>query len=311
MIRRSPPNAPASPHYTSEPNLTSCPNNENLNITQRKRKRESDELGRMEKMMMDMKTMFEEFVSNQTQQNNKIDTLQMAIEEIRTQNAKIAIQNSEIRTQNEEIQKTMSFLSDKYDEAVLEINNLKAECNKNQQIIKTLENKVDFLEKNLRAASLEIKNVPLQCPETRETLISTIQKLGNIVNHPVLEQDIANIFRLKSKKESVGTVIVEFSSAAAKQLFLKSTKIYNKQNKENRLNTTHLQEKGPKHFLYVSEVLTAMTKRLYYLAREFIKSSEYEQCWTANGKVYIRKKEGMPSRLIKTEDDLAQLRRQK
>ncbi|CAG5041192.1 unnamed protein product [Parnassius apollo] len=93
MIRRSPPNAPASPHYTSEPNLTSCPNNENLNITQRKRKRESDELGRMKKMMVDMKTMFEEFVLNQTQQNNKIDTLRMAIEEIRTQNAKIAIQN--------------------------------------------------------------------------------------------------------------------------------------------------------------------------------------------------------------------------
>ncbi|CAK1595165.1 unnamed protein product [Parnassius mnemosyne] len=284
MIRRSPPNAPASPCYTSEPNLTSCSNNENLNITQRKRKRESDELGRMEKMMIEMKTMFEEFVSNQTQQNNKMDTLQTALEDIRTQNAKISILNSEIRAQNEEIQKTVSFLSEKYDEAVLEINNLKAECNKNQQIIKTLENKVDILEKNLRASSLEIKNIPLQCPETRETLISTVQKLGSIINHSVLETDIRNIFRLKSKTES---------------------------NKENRLNTTHLHEKGPKHFLYVSEFLTAMTKRLYYLAREFIKTSEYEQCWTANGKVYIRKKEGMPSRLIKSEDDLVQLRRQK
>lgn len=309
MIRRSPPNASTS-SYHSDSNTKLSPNHEHAAVTQRKRKR-NDELERMENMMKEMKSMVTELVSNQNHQNQKMDSLQNALEDIRSQNSLISSQNEEIRIQNDEIRKTVTFLTEKYDDAMLQINTLQTKCNNNQKVIKTLEQKIDFMERNLKASSVEVKNLPSSKFESRETLIQSVLKVSNIVCQPLLETDIKNIFRLKSKDDSVGPVIVEFSSLKIKEELLKATRQFNKRNKDNRLNTNHIQNDGPKRPLYISEVLTTFTKRIYYLTREFIRSSDYEQCWTANGKVYVREKEGMPSRLIRNQEDLAKLRNQK
>lgn len=311
-IRRTPP--PASPHSASEPNLTSSTNtnsDNNINITHRKKIRSTDDMTRMEKMIEDMKEMFSELVTKQNEQNEKMNLLQLALEDIRSQNTSISVQNSEIRTQNEKIKETIDFLSEKYDDALVEINDLRAECSSNKKVIKALEIRVDFLEKQQKAASLEIKNLPSSTLETRESLTSAVQKLGQIISQPVSATEIKNIFRYKSKSDVVGPVLVEFTSVTIKEQFLKSTKDFNKHNKENRLNTSHLVENGPRQPLYVNEVLTAMTRRLHYLARELTKEFGYHQCWVANGKVYIREKDGMSSRLIKTDEDLAKLRKEK
>ncbi|KAJ8720571.1 hypothetical protein PYW08_006036 [Mythimna loreyi] len=171
--------------------------------------------------------------------------------------------------------------------AIVWKDNKAEECKNNQKIIKTLELKVDYLERNLKAATIEIKNIPTSNPENKTTLTGIVQKLGSIINQPVPASDIKNIFRLRGKKETVGTVVVEFSTTSLKEQFIQSTKNYNKQHTGNRLNTSHLQATGPRKPIFVSEALTAVTKRLHYLTREFIKNSEYEQCWTANGKVYM------------------------
>lgn len=265
----------------------------------------------MEKMMEEMKKMFSELVTKQNEQNEKMNSLKLALEDIRSQNTAISLQNSEIRTQNENIKETVDFLSEKYDDALLEINELKAECNNNQKVIKALEIRVDFLEKQQKAASVEIKNLPSSTPETRDSLTDAVQKLGQIISQPVSATEIKNIFRFKSKSDAVGPVLVEFTSATIKEQFLKSTKDFNKHNRGNRLNTSHLVENGPRQPLYVNEVLTAMTRRLHYLARELTKEFGYHQCWVSNGKVYIREKDGMSSRLIKTDEDLAKLRKKK
>lgn len=311
MIGRSPPKTTPSPLHKSEPDLTTG-SDTNENITQRKRKRGDDsDLHRMENMIMEMKAMFSQMVSQQALQNLKIDSLHSALDNIKTQNTLISTQNLEIQTQNEEIKKTVQFLSEKYDDAVLEISQLQSKCTNNNKLIKSLELKVDFLEKNLKSASIEIRNIPTSVPENRDTLSNTVQKLGEVINQPIENKDIKTIFRSLAKKESLGTILVEFSSSTIRDQFLKSTRTFNRDNKSNRLNTTHLQLIGPEKPIFVAEALTTMTKRLHYLAREFIKSSNYEQCWIANGKVYVREKEGMPSRLIKTEEDLIKLRKQK
>lgn len=294
----------------SPPPTPTPPKEDIMNVTIRKKTRDHDEFTRMETMIKEMKTMISDLVTKQTYQSEKIDNLQAALEGIRSQNNIISAQNSEIRTQNEEIQKTVTFLSEKYDDVIQDMSNLQAQCDNNQKVIKTLEQKIDFLEKSSKESSIEIKNLPSQNPETKETLINSIQKLGNKINQPVHNSDIKNIFRLKSKTASVGAVIVDFSTTNIKEQFLASTRNYNKQHKDDRLSSTHLLDNCPKHPLYVSEVLTTMAKRLHYLAREFVKSSDYEQCWTANGKVYVRQKQGIPSKLIKSEDDLAYLRKQ-
>lgn len=312
MLKRTPPNTPQP--QGSDSNLvvrSDIQTTGRSNVTQRKKKSEDDEKSRMDNLMTEMRSMFSSLVNQQTEQNKKIDSLQTALDEIRSQNTVIKTQNSEIRSQNSELQKSIDFLSHKYDDAVNRINNIQAECNVTRDVVKTLESRVDYLERQIRVTSLEIKNIPVSVPENRTTLLSVVERLGNIVKNPVTQNEIKEIFRIKSKSESVGSVIVEFVSSSSKERFLKSVKTYNKENRHNRLNASHLLNNGLKTPIYISEALTTKTKRIYYLAREFIKTSEFEHCWTSNGKVYVRKREGFSSQLINSEEDLAKLRREK
>lgn len=317
MLKRTPPNTPTAQLFNSEPNLAShkdVEQTEMAKVTQRKRKRQEDEslrLDKMENIMADMKTMFSEFVEQQTKQNAKIDSLQSALDEIKSQNLIIKTQNSEIRTQNDELQKSMDFLSNKYDDAIQKIDKMQKECVKNREVIKALESKVDYLERNSKASSIELRNIPSTTPENKEILTNMIQNIGVAVSRPVTKSEIKEIFRTKSRSDAEGKIIVEFLSSSTKEDILKSIKKYNKDNKENRLNTTHLRTEGPKKPIYVSEVLTTKARRLYYLCREFKNTSSYEHCWTSNGKVYLREKDGLPSRLINSEEDICLLRKEK
>lgn len=67
--------------------------------------------------------------------------LHSALENIRSQNAKISAQNLEIQMQNTDIRGSIQFLSDKFDVAIFELNYLKSDY-KSQKIIKSLEHKV-------------------------------------------------------------------------------------------------------------------------------------------------------------------------
>lgn len=312
MLKRTPPNTPLQ--HGSEPIPASRSGKETTDdskVTKRKKKHEDDEKSSVGNVMSEMKSMFNELVKQQTQQNEKIDTLQSALDEIRSQNTIIKTQNIEIKTQNNELQKTINFLSQKYDDAVQKIDNLQVDHNRNKEAVKKLEDRVDYLERQTRVASLEIRNIPKLTPENKATLFSIVEKIGNVVNQPVQKSEIKEVFRVRTKTESMGPVIVEFVSSSSKENFLKTIKTYNKENKSNRLNTSHLHNNGIKAPIYVSEALTAKSKRLFYLAREFIKTSEFEHCWTSNGKVYVRRREGFPSRFISSEEDLASLRREK
>ncbi|CAB3238672.1 unnamed protein product [Arctia plantaginis] len=80
MSYGSPKKNSSPPLRRSEPNLA-CSNDINDNISQRKRKRGDEaDLQRMENMMLDMKSMFSELVSQQEQHNIKIDALHSALE---------------------------------------------------------------------------------------------------------------------------------------------------------------------------------------------------------------------------------------
>lgn len=59
--------------------------------------------------------------------------------------------------------------------------------------------------------------------------------------------------------------------------------------------------------VFVTENLTAKSARLHFLGRDLVKSKSYKFCWTAYGKVYVRKDEKSPIILIKNESQIQQL----
>lgn len=72
---------------------------------------------------------------------------------------------------------------------------------------------------------------------------------------------------------------------------LKMCKSFNIKNK-SKLRAKHMgfkkEEETP---VYISEQLTAKGARLHFLARDLAKSNKYKYCWTAYGKIFVRKDE--------------------
>ncbi|KAG7307299.1 hypothetical protein JYU34_007464 [Plutella xylostella] len=102
-------------------------------------------------------------------------------------------------------------------------------------------------------------------------------------------------------------IIVETTSTILKADFLKASKSFNIKH-QNKLSTKHLglrtSEDTP---IYVSEQLTAKASRLHFLARDLVKSKKFKYCWTAYGKVYLRKDDTSPVIVVKTEGQVHQL----
>lgn len=282
----------ASAHCQSDPNLAAY-NMESSdfyhNVTSRlKRKRQDDnmDLDAFKSMMM---SVFKEFTGSI---NDQFLALQTRMEEIKEQNVKL--------------QESVDFNAAKYEEISAKLQLIEQERKDDRNLILDLEDKVEQLERHIRTSSLEIRNLPQKIGESKQDLINTMVKLTNVVKAPVQLPDVKDIFRTKSKTKN-GNIVVEFTSVLTKDRILTAIKRFNKENKNDRLNTLQLQLEGPEQPIYVSENLTSKSKRLFRLARDFAVQHKYKYCWTSFGKILLRKEDGAPIVRIVTELDLRSL----
>ncbi|XP_026736736.1 uncharacterized protein LOC113500226 [Trichoplusia ni] len=285
-------------HSLSEPNINAeksekCVEYDHQNVTQRS-KRKCLESGTAQEseisiFMSEMKTMFTEF---KEQQNKKIEKIYESIEEIKTQNTNI--------------QSTVTFLSQDYDALKTQISQLEmqleSERKNNSIVIKSLEDKIEKLERGTRSACVEFKNIPANTQESKEKLMDIVIKTGSVINVPIQRHEIKDVYRIGSTEKNNRPVIIEFTTNILKEQFIRMYRKFNKDTK-NRLSTEHLKISGPPNPLFLSEYLTPKMRRLFFLARDFASSNEYQYCWVTNGKIYLREKQGSPHILIKDELD--------
>jgi hypothetical protein len=162
-----------------------------------------------------------------------------------------------------------------------------------------LENKIEDLQRTTRRTSIEIKNVPKISQESTEDLIKMVLGLAKTINLEMEPRDIKDIFRLQTKNERnvrSSPIIVEFGSMILKSNLMKKIKSFNIRNK-TKLQAKHLghatQEDTP---VFVSEQLTAKAARLFFLARDLVRTHKYKYCWTSLGRVLVRQDDN--SRII-------------
>ncbi|CAG9783337.1 unnamed protein product [Diatraea saccharalis] len=301
-LKRTPPPANALlgagqlQHSESAPNITTAQEHEDesgeiralgRNI-KRKRSDSSEELSNLKCEITSM------FASWKAEQDSKFDTLLIALNDIKSQNANI--------------HKSLEFLSEKYDELIERINTLEQDKRHQRDYINTLETKIENLERNFKVKSIEIRNIPTKINETTEDLMKIVQKTGAVIDLKIEKNDICDIYRTNTKNITQKPITVNFNSALTKEKFLKSVKKFNRDNRGSTLNTTQLKIDEESRPVFVSELLTAKAKRLFYLARDFAKSNQYSFCWTSHGRIFIRKNEGSPQVRIDGEDQLLQLK---
>lgn len=275
-----------SPSSGSTPNLYTS---EYSNITARFKKRKHD--GDITPTFMDeLRDMIS--VSTATQDNRYI-----------------ALHNSitEVISQNNDIRVTLSAITDQYMNIKEKLELMEGERNEDRTYIKQLEEKIEKLERRNCSTKLEVRNIPRQQNETKETLAELIIKAVSVLEVPVQSYDIKDIFRAKS--ESVEKpIVVEFGSVLIKDKIIRNARRFNREHSDGKLNITHIFSDCPPKPIYVSECLTFETQKLFYYTRKFAKENSYKYCWTSYGKIYLRKEEGIKQIQISSNLDLVKLR---
>lgn len=271
--------------FSSEDNSSSC----NITLRQDKRKRGDVLEEDLKSLMAEMKNML---TSALDAQNQKLTVLHSAIEEIKTQNC--------------EITKAMEFISDKYEEFKIKLENCEKERMKHLITIKALENRVEQLERNARSTSIEIRNAPKNNQENKENLMKIVKNIGTAINTDITENDIKDIFRHTTKSSSKMPIVVEFTTVSKKEAVINSVKKFNRDSK-TVLSTYHAKLEGPTQSIFISESLTPQTRRIFAMARKFAIEHSFKFCWTSHGIVYLRKEEGSKAVRLHNEEDLNKL----
>ncbi|KAJ8724152.1 hypothetical protein PYW07_008132 [Mythimna separata] len=298
MMKRTPPrpgNDPFPPH-SSEPDLTSPMLDQTLDRITLRQKRKHDS-----EQTLEIKSLREDIMSSletlSKEQNEKFSIMQCNLDQIKAQNI--------------ELKNTVEFLSGKYDDVMIKLTLLENEKRSTLQYIGSLEEKIENMERNAKSSCLEIRNVPKTPNESKEVLIDIVRNLGTAVNTEIQACELRDVYRLtsSSKPQTNGSITAEFTTTMTKDKLLTNIKKYNRDNKTNRLNSSHVKMAGNSP-IYISESLTTKAKKLFYLAREFTKQNGYAYHWTSHGKVFVKKEEGAPARRISQESDFERLKPQ-
>lgn len=221
----------------------------------------------------------------------------------------IKVTLNEIQQSNINIDSSISFLTGQFEELKKKVNLLENQDKENKQYITILEDKIEDIQMGCRKTNFVIKNVPKKANESKEDLIDMVMCLSNSVNCKIGKYDVKDIYRVRGKNNDSQNmpIVVESSSTLLKTEILKMGKAFNIKHK-TKLCAKHLgfkvQEDTP---IFIAEHLTPKASRLHFLARDLSKSGAYKFCWTAYGKVYLKKDEQSPTIIIKSEAQIHQL----
>lgn len=275
----------------SDTDLNKTPPNATFVSVRHKRKREDNLDDFKNEMMSEMKSLLSSLMK---QQSIEIKKIRSVLSEIQSTNNKIENSVDYLTAQNEMLNK--------------KIEQLEIQHKKDKEYIILLENKVEDMQTINRKANFEIKNVPKKSGETKEDLIEMVVNLGKNIGCVIEKNHLDDIYRLGNKKgENRGSIIVETTSTIKKTEFITKCKNFNRAHKSKlclRHVGHHANEDSP---IFVSEQLTAKGARLHFLARDLIKAKKFKYCWTAYGKIYIRKDDNTQIITIKSESQIHQL----
>lgn len=263
------PNTEPITHHNSEPDLSTPKSAEALDKITFRNKRKHDL-----EYTTELNTLREDIISSlrtlRQKQEEKFNVLQNNL--------------VEIKAQNSDLHSTIQSMSSLYDDLMVKVVQLEKIRKHDLEYIKTLEDRVESLERGTKSSSLEIRNVPKKPGETKSDLINIVKTIGIFVNTQIQAHDIRDVYRLSTKNpQTNGPITAEFTSIITKEIFLTNIKKHNKDNINNRLNTSHINMDSNLP-IYISESLTTKARKLFYQAREFTKANDYAYRWISPGK---------------------------
>ena len=205
-----------------------------------------------------------------------------------TKELNVIVMKSKEALQNDlkAIQASQQFMSDKFDQILTEITQLKAENVQLKREVNELNDKVSKLEEeqeNINSYSrrdcLEFHGIPQNLTENTDELI---MRVTNLVGVQITLNDISISHRLPSRRRSTPPIIDKCTNRRTKDL------IYQNKGKLRSRSSSDIGYANTDNKLYINESLTPRTKELYFKVREFRNAHQFKYAWTKNGKSFLK-----------------------
>lgn len=205
---------------------------------------------------------------------------------------------------------SLDFYNEKYEDMKIELeqNSSKVQVLERENIMlqksmQDLTKRLNILDQHSRANNIEIQNVP----ENRsENLISTVLQLSKITKCQIQESDIAHCTRIAKKDTQASrprSILVKLNTPRLRDTFLAASINFNKNNINNKLNTSHLGIAAENPIpIYVVEHLSADNKALHAATRLRGKELGYKYVWVRNGRIFMRK-DDISERIVVTSQE--------
>nr|XP_037276084.1 uncharacterized protein LOC119169095 [Rhipicephalus microplus]XP_037276085.1 uncharacterized protein LOC119169095 [Rhipicephalus microplus] len=143
------------------------------------------------------------------------------------------------------------------------------------------------LEMRSRSRNLEIHG---KLFNEHENLLQKINEIARMIQVPeVSDHDLEAYHRLPAKANKTPAIIIRFQSQKLRDMWLQKRRL--------------LKEKDAN--IYFSENLTRRARTLLWTVKQWARDNGFRYVWYANGKIFIRRKDGEPSHVVRDASQLA------
>lgn len=180
-----------------------------------------------------------------------------------------------------------------------------------QSEVKALKATVGQLELELRSHAqnqvrneVEIVGIP---EHTNENLMHVVLTAAVKIGIDVKEEDIDWVVRSgpkplrkvdDSRSNLSRPIVFRFVRRIKRDSFIKAAR------PRKNIIASDLLQTAPDHKIYINERLTRENRLLFREARAKAKDHGFLYCWTSQGNIYVRQRQGKPAMAIKTQEDI-------
>lgn len=187
---------------------------------------------------------------------------------------------------------------DNFDILRKKVDELEKKMQEKDRTITDLKSRLASSEQYQRRRQLEFTNVTERGQEDLEQVVISIAKTVGV---DLKNDDIEVVHRIPNRRGKTPTVIVELASRK------KRNDIFAKRYDKVVTNKSVLGAGYSENRIYISESLSPFYKNLLWQAKTLAREKQYKFCWFRNCKVYVRKVEGSPAKVIANEEDLKRI----
>lgn len=235
--------------------------------------------------------------SSVSKKHRRNETVSLALASDINETKKNISEIKEKMSEFSEIKKAISNLNTLLETMNKTIADLREENRAKDKTIEYMQEKINVMEQTLIEKNVEVKNAN----EVDEP-IDLVMLLASKANANIAKHNIVDVYRQKRSKK----IIVKFDTIVAKKEFtlkVKAQKI--KSGELKTQNGTYAEITNQRNeTIFVNDELTALNKKLLWMAKNKARSKNWKFVWVRNGKILAKKSENDRACYITKEADI-------